>query len=80
MLLLSSTAIKRVEVVLHEVSRETDTVFLHLSCNSKSVICLSLRLLAVPHQGIAMITCYTSVIQMQHYSGDKFSCMEQATS
>ena len=38
-LLLSYTAFKTTEVALHEVSRETDAVFLSLSCDSKTAIC-----------------------------------------
>ena len=38
-LLLSFTAVKATEVVLDEVSVETDTVFLSLSCDSETAIC-----------------------------------------
>ena len=36
----SFTAVETMEVLLHEVSGETDAVFLNLSCDSKNTICL----------------------------------------
>ena len=47
-LLLSITTVETTEVVLHVVSRETDAVFLSLSCNSKTAIRLQFRLFATP--------------------------------
>ena len=39
-LLLYFSAVETTEVVLHEVSRETDAVFLRLSHDIKTAICL----------------------------------------
>ena len=49
---LSSTAVESMEVVIHEVSGETDAVFLSLSCDSKTAICPRLRVAAYSWDGI----------------------------